>query len=358
MYNRIMKEEKRTGARQLSPGEQYQKRRDIVRLLGKGKHPKEIAEILDVSIRMVYGTRKAYEEKGVTGIQPKRRGRRAGEKRVLSALQEKEIQQIIVDKCPEQMKLKCCLWTKRAIHDLVLGKYKLDMSSSTLGYYLARWGFSIQRPIKRARKQDPERVDKWLKEEYPAIAEKAKKEGAEIYWGDETALQNTANYARGYAPKGKTPVLEVEAKKMKLNLLAAISNRGKLRFMISKESINAVILSDFMKRLVKDCDHKVLLILDNLRVHHAKVVTTWLKEHAAEIELFFLPPYSPEYNPDEYLNSDLKREIGKKPMPYSEAELEHNARSFLKRGQLHPHRICSYFRHPSASYAAWFLCNV
>jgi len=194
-------------------------------------------------------------------------------------------------------------------------------------------------------------VKVWMEEEYPAIAEKAKAENAEIYWGDETALQNTANYIKGYAPIGKTPVLKVEAKKLKLNMLSAISNKGKLRFTITKESVNADILIDFMKRLIKDTGRKVLLILDNLRVHHAKKVAAWLEEHQQEIELFYLPPYSPEYNPDEYLNSDLKREMSKKPIPKSEKELSANARSVLKRIQMNPKKVISFFGSKFTKYA-------
>ena len=239
-----MRNELETGARYLSPGEQYQLRRSIIRLNKQGKKNQEVSAILDVSIRLVQTTKKAYKLEGLEGIKPKKRGRRKGEKRLLTPEQEKEIQKTIVEMNPEQLKMKCCLWTKRAIHDLILQKYKLDMGSSTLGYYLARWGYSIQRPIKKARNQNPEQVDQWMNEEYPSIAAIAKAERAEIYWGDETALQNTANYARGYSPKGHAPVLEVESKRMKLNLLSAISNRGKLRFTISKESVNAVILID------------------------------------------------------------------------------------------------------------------
>jgi transposase len=347
-----MEKELRTNAKKLSPEEQYQIRRNIIRLAEKGHANDNIAETLDISLRLVQATKKNYEENGLEGIKPRRRGRKKGEKRILTPEQEREIQGIIIDKNPEQMKLKCCLWTRKAIHELIVEKYKLDMPLSTLGYYLDRWGFSVQRPVKKARKQDSERVEKWLHEAYPGIAAKAKAENAEIYWGDETAIQNTANYARGYSPKGKTPVLEVESKKIKLNLLSAISNQGKLRFTITKESINADILIDFMKRLVKDTGRKVLLILDNLRVHHAKKVAEWLALRRDEIELFFLPPYAPEHNPDEYLNSDLKRAIEKLPMPRSERELEHNARSFLKFDQLHPTRIRSYFKHKHAAYAA------
>jgi len=344
-------EELKTNAKKLSQNEQYQIRKNIVRLLKKGHRPDEVTIMLDVSRSLVYGTKKTYDEKGIEGIKPGKRGRRHGDKRILTPERERAIMQTIVDKNPEQLKLKCCLWTRKAIHDYILREYKLDMPLSTLGCYLERWGFSVQRPVKRANKQDEARVKVWMNEEYPAIAEKAKAENAEIYWGDETALQNTANYIKGYAPVGKTPVLKVEARKLKLNMLSAISNKGKLRFTITQESVNMDILIDFMKRLVRDTGRKVLLILDNLRVHHSKKVMVWLEEHQQEIELFYLPPYSPEYNPDEYLNSELKREMSKRPIPKSEKELGSNARSVLKKTHRNPAKVKSYFNSKFTRYA-------
>ena len=345
-------DELKTNAKNLTQAEQYQIRKNIVRMLKSGRKPDEVAVALDVSRSLVYATKKAYEEKGIEGIKAGKRGRRVGEKRTLTPEQERAIMKVIVDKNPEQMKLKCCMWTRKAIRDLILRDYKIDMPLSTLGYYLERWGFSVQRPAKRANKQDAERVKSWMEEEYPAIAAKAKAENAEIYWGDETALQNTANYIKGYAPVGQTPILEIEAKRLKLNMLSAISNKGKLRFTITKESVNMDILIDFMKRLVKDTGRKVLLILDNLRVHHAIKVQEWLTEHKHEIEVFYLPPYSPEYNPDEYLNSDLKREMSKRPIPKSEDELSGNARSVLKKTQKDPKRVKSYFGSKFTKYAS------
>lgn len=135
-------------------------------------------------------------------------------------------------------------------------------------------------------------------------------------------------------------------------MLSAISNRGKLRFVLYKDNMNADKLIDFMRRLVYDSDKKVFLVLDNLRVHHAKKVTTWLEKHQDEIEVFYLPPYAPEYNPDELLNSDLKRGISKRTSPRSEKELEHNVRSHLKSVQLRPDKIKGFFGAASTSYAA------
>lgn len=188
----------------------------------------------------------------------------------------------------------------------------------------------IQRPVKRAYKQDQEKIGKWLNEEFPGIAERAKAEDAEIFFGDETNIQNTCNYMRGYAPKGKTPVVKTESQKFKINMLSAVSKRGKLRFVLYKDNMDSDKLTDFMRRLVHDSKKKVFLILDNLKVHHSKKVQAWLENHKDKIEVFYLPPYALEYNPDELVNSDLKRSVGSKASPRSKDELEHNVRSHLK----------------------------
>lgn len=227
------------------------------------------------------------------------------------------------------------------------------MKLSTLGYYLARWGFSVQRPVKRAYKQDKKQIDKWLNDEFSGITKRAEAENAEIFFGDETNIQNTANYMKGYAPKGKTPVVKVESQKFKVNMLSAISKRGKLRFMLYKDNMDSDKLIDFMGRLIRDVRKKVFLILDNLRVHHSKKVQGWLEKHKDRIEVFYLPPYAPEYNPDELVNSDLKRAVGQKASPHSKDELEHNVRSHLKKLQADPDKISSFFHAPFTAYAAF-----
>lgn len=347
-----MEKELRTNAKRLSPEEQYTIRRNIVRLLKSGKTGKEIAKLLDVSEGHVSGVKKAYKAEGNRGIKPKTRGRRLGEKRILSEEQEREIMEIIVDKTPEQLKFKECMWNRANIRDLIRQKYKVELALSTLGYYLQRWGFSVQRPVKRAYKQDEEQIKDWVESEFPGISERAKEENAEIFFGDETGLQNQATCLRGYAPIGKTPVVRTEAKHIKVNMLSAISNRGKLRFVLYKDNMDSDKLIDFMRRLVSDSSKKVFLILDNLRIHHSKKVSAWLEKHKSEIEVFYLPPYAPEYNPDELLNSDLKRSISKFPSPRSEKELEHNVRSHLKSVQLRPDKIHGFFGSKTTLYAS------
>jgi hypothetical protein len=153
--------------------------------------------------------------------------------------------------------------------------------------------------LKRAYEQNPKAVQKWLAEEYPLMVEKAREESAEIHWGDETGLSNNSQHGRSYAPRGKTPAIRLCAKKERINLISSITNQGKVRFMVYQDMMNAQTLIKFLERLIRDTDQKVFLILDNLRVHHSKAVKDWLDGREQKIELFFLPSYSPELNPDE-----------------------------------------------------------
>ena len=242
------------------------------------------------------------------------------------------------------------MWTRKNIAELIKRLYGISMPLSTLGYYLERWGFSVQRPSTRAYKQNPEQVSKWLNETYPEIKACAAEENAEIYWGDETGVQNTADYLKGYAPVGQTPVVQVQAQKFKANMISAISNRGKVRFMIYAKMTPDKLI-DFMRRLITDTPRKVFLILDNLRIHHSKKVKKWIEKHKSEIEVFFLPPYTPQYNPDEYLNSDLKRDIGNRAMPMSDKDIVKNIRSYMKTLQLNTNKTISFFKAPSVRYA-------
>lgn len=208
-----MEDELKTDALNIGSKGQHDLRKTIIRMLKDGKKGNQIAKDLGVSKGHVSNVKKLYEAGGAASLKPKKRGRPAGKNKILSPEQEKEIQKIIVDKTPEQLRFKECMWTRNNIRQLIKEKYGIDIKLSTLGYYLARWGFTVQRPVKRAYKQDEKKIDKWLNREFPGITDRAEKEDSEIFFGDETNIQNTANYARGYAPKGQTPVVRVEARK-------------------------------------------------------------------------------------------------------------------------------------------------
>jgi transposase len=226
------------------------------------------------------------------------------------------------------------------------------MPIRTVGMYLSRWGFTPQKPVKKAREQKPEAMEQWLKEEYPRIARQAKKEKAEILWGDETGIQNEANRTRGYSPQGIKPVLRISSKKERISMISAINNEGKVRFMIYRESMTSSRLIGFMTRLIKDAGRKVYLILDNLKVHHSKAVAEWLEKKKDTIAVFYLPSYSPELNPDEYLNGDLKNRVHSGIPARTENDLKHKTESFMRQLVKRPHHAKKYFEHQAVAYAA------
>lgn len=339
-------------ARRLSPATQYELRKQYIRLRKKGMSNLLAAETVGLSVTRCSNIWQLYQLGGLDGIKPKPRGRRQGDQRQLNAEQEAELQVLLVDKTPDQLKLAFALWTRDAVRLLIRKKYALDLPLRTITDYLKRWGFTPQRPTKRAYEQNPNKVAQWHETTYPGIQARAKQEKAEIHWGDETGVQNDAYFARGFAPKGKTPVVQINATKSRVNMISSITNRGKVRFMLYRENMTSQVLIKFLSRLVKESARKVFLILDNLRVHHSKLVKAWLEEHKDKIELFYLPAYSPEFNPDEYLNGDLKQRIRSGVPARTEKELTKKTRSFMKTLQRRPHHVRNYFRHPKIAYAA------
>jgi transposase len=293
-------------ARKLPSEVQQHNRNLAIRLFQEGKKRKEIASIVGVHYGVVCRWIQAWQQGGKQAIKLKKRGRSSGERRILTEAQESALKKLLVEKNPKQLKLPFALWNRRAIQSVVYKMWRVRIAIRTIGDYLKRWGFTPQKPIKRAYEKSPKAVKEWLDDTYPEIKKRAYKENAEIYWGDETGVRNDCQHSRGYAPRGKTPVVEINAKRFSVNMISAISNQGLLRFMMYEETMTARVLLRFLKRLIKDAGRKVFLVLDNLRVHHAKLVKAWLEKHSNEIEVFYLPSYSPELNPDEYLNCDLK----------------------------------------------------
>lgn len=343
---------KKIDARKLSTEAQQQIRYQAIRLKKYGKTYKEISEITCVHPSTIVRWYQAYRQAGSKAIRIKKRGRPTGSCRTLNPEQEKQIQKAIYDKCPDQLKLPFALWTRKAVQQLIKQFWSFDMPIRTVGEYLKRWGFTPQKPLRRAYKQNPKAINKWLNEEYPSIAKRAKKEQVEIHWGDETGLCNDSYHGRSYAPRGQTPAIYLYPKCKRVNLISTVTNQGKVRFMVYKDKMNSKTLIEFMRRLIKDSTRKIFLILDNLKVHHSYIVRDWLEKHKGQIEVFFLPSYSPELNPDEYLNCDLKAGVHSKTPATTKKQLKNKAISHLRKLQKLPARVKKYFKHPKIAYAA------
>ncbi|MEW6713011.1 MAG: IS630 family transposase [Candidatus Riflebacteria bacterium] len=344
----------RIDARTLSDQQRELLRKQVISLRKKGYKNKEISVITGLPEATCSRYWTWYQQDGAKMLKVPKRGRKEGEKRTLTPEQEHEIRKLITDKCPDQLKLPFVLWDRKAVIMLIKNRYGIKMPIRTAGEYLARWGFTPQRPIKRAYEQRPAEVKVWMEDEYPEIKAKAKIENAEIYWGDETGIETSGNRVRGYAPAGKTPEIKLNSRKEHVSMISAVSNQGKLRFMMYEGAMDGARLIEFMKRLTKSAKRKVILILDNLRVHHCKPVKAWLAENKNLIEVFYLPAYSPELNPDEYLNSDLKSVVHGNAGSISRSINEIRGKVFyhMKGLQKNEMKVRKFFHHPKVKYAA------
>lgn len=340
-------------ARKLKISAQQELRERGVKMREQGMGYKDIGQILDVHHTTVSTWYAKYKRDGKDGIKIKARGRKEGDKKTLSPSQEAQIIKRLIDTTPKQLKFKYVLWTREAVKKLINHEFGEDMPISTVGKYLQRWEFTSQVPIKRAYERNDKAVQTWLKDTYPEIEKKSKEENAEIQWADETACVSLPSVIKGYAPKGKTPVMEHTAKRFKINMISSITNRGKLRFMVYEQNMDADLFVTFLERLIESNNKKkIFLILDNLRVHHSKIVKAWVEEHQDQIALFYLPAYSPDLNPDEYLNNDFKRNVNAKDIPINKKELAKNTENFMTMLSNSPQRVSNYFKHEKIAYAA------
>ncbi len=340
--------EEKIDARKLPRNVLEEKRRLAHQLRKRGMTRAEIGEIVGVHADTVGRWLKL--DKG--NLKVNRGGRKLGEARRLSSVEEKAIRAKVIDKTPDQLKLSHALWTRKAVQDLIERETGLSVPVRTVGDYLKRWGMTPQKPQKRAYEQRAPEVQRWLRDEYPEIKAKATRENAEIYWGDETGLRNDCQHERGYALKGQTSVIRLNAKRVALNMISAVTNQGKLRFWLFEGSMNADVLIDFMWHLTKDAKRKVIMILDNLKVHHSRPVKEWLEEHKSMIEVHYLPAYSPELNPNEYLNCDLKAGVHSGIPARDKKQLRDKASKHMRMLQKKPSRVRSYFEHEKIRYAA------
>lgn len=331
---------------------QAELRRVAVALVAAGKTRREAAATVGVNRRYVGEWVAAAARSGAAALAGGRRGRRAGEQKALSLRQETRLRRQIADTCPDQLKLPFALWTREAVGALIACETGVRLSPSAVGRYLRAWGFTAQRPMKRATERREPLIRAWLEREYPAITARAKAEGCEIHWADETGLSNQANDGRSFAPRGQTPVIPRAATRFAQSMVSSLTNQGKLRFMVYDGALNATIFLRFLQRLVKGAERKLFVIVDNLRVHRAKLVTAWVRANAARIELFYLPPYAPEHNPDEFLNNDVKQAMGRRRIPRDKVTLKSGLTSYMRGLQRRPAKVRAFFQAPTVRCAA------
>lgn len=339
-----------TDFRSLSPEAQEAIRMRAVEAVNAGMGKIRAADVFGVSRRAISHWIQTDRHDGKEALKAKPRGRPTGGGK-LKPWQCATIVTLITDRHPDQLKLPFFLWTRQAVGQLIEQRFSIHYSVHQVGRYLKRWGFTVQKPGRKAFEQCTEDVKNWLENVYPIIKEQAKAEHAEIQWGDEMGARSDAASARCFSPKGQTPVVLGSGKRFGCNMISSISNRGTLRFMVFTERFTADVMISFLKRLLMQMQKKIFLIVDGHPVHRSDAVKKFVAGKKEKIRLFHLPAYSPELNPDEMLNQDVKTNAVRRKPAINQGGMVQNIRSYLHSRQRLPELVKRYFRAPSVRYA-------
>jgi len=338
-------------ARMLSPQAKEALRLRVAQaVVDQGMRQKDAVRHFRVSRTAVHNWSKAYRAGGRRALKARKLG--APRRSRLAGHQAATAVRMITDRCPDQYKLPFALWTREAAQTLLREPFGVDVSVWTVGRYLKRWNLTPQKPLRRAYERDPAAVQRWLDEEYPAIRRRAKREKAEIHWGDQMGLRSDHQAGTSYGRRGRTPVVPGTGKRFGCNMMSTITNRGTLRFMVFKSRFNTPVMIEFLRRLIRSVNRKVFLIVDGHPVHRSRKLKRWLAERSEAPELFYLPAYSPELNPDELLNQDVKTNAVGRERPANQHQMINQVRSYLRATQRDPELVQRYFLEEHVRYAA------
>ena len=338
-----------TDARHLTHQQLTELRRRAVSAVQQGESPEAVARIMGVHRTTLYGWLALYRNGGWNRLDAKKRG---GRKPKLDGTAMAWVYQVVTMGDPRQYKFKFALWNSRMLASLIRQRFGISLSRASVCRLLNQLGLSAQRPLWRAYQQNPDAVEKWLKDEFPAIREMAKRMKAEIWFGDEAGVRSDAHAGTTWAPKGKTPIVSTTGARFGINLISAVSRRGELRFMGVDGRVNAEVFISFLKRLIHGVDRSVFLIVDGHPSHKAAKVQRFVESTGNKLKLFYLPPYSPELNPDEHVWNDLKNNgVGRKVITGPD-QLKKEVFGHMHSLQKNPKLIRSFFMAPSTAYAA------
>lgn len=322
-------------------------RRRAVQRIIDGESPESIAKTLGYHRSAIYQWLKRYADGGMEGLAYRKI---PGARSKLSTAQKKKVFDIVTMKNPEQLKFPFALWTLAMVRQLIADQFNVTLSEVSVSRLLKKLGLTPQKPLRRAWQQDPEKVDKWLTQEYPAIRKEAKQVGAAIYFGDEAGVRSDYHSGTTWAIKGQTPIVRTTGSRFGLNMISAVSARGRMRFMTINGRMNAGNFIEFLNRLIRNETNPVFLIVDGHPVHSSKRIQAFVASTQGKLKLFLLPPYSPELNPDEQVWSHLKHHRLGKMVIRTKDELITKTYSALRSIQRTSSLIMSFFRHKECCY--------
>ena len=304
---------------------------------------KQIAELLGVSENTLSHWCRTFRDQGSRGLEVQPAGRPEGSGRSLTSEDEQRIRQIVCEDTPLDHDISSATWTRQAVAELIAKQCGVDLTLPGVGKYLRRWGLTPQKPARHAREQDEEEVQEFVEETLPEVVEQAEAEDGQLHFLDETGAKAEDQIGTSYAPKGETPVEEVPKTHIEQNLISSVTPEGDMIYWLFPGTMDAEKFQAFLERLVTESSEKIFVFADRLPAHEAKSVGSWLEAHSEEIELVWLPKYSPEYNPDEFLNNDLKQELKNEPMPEDSSAFRETMRGILDHIQTVAERVQGYF---------------
>jgi len=324
----------------------HEERINAIELIAQGYTKREVADILQVTEASVYGWQKLYQEGGLAALSTKIA---SGRKSLLSDAQLLKLAGMLRVN-PRQLEFNFGLWTRRRVRELIRREFGIDYTEQNVGKILKLLGFSPQRPVYQAVQQSEERRREWTEKTFPGISKRAAEEGASIFFADEAGCRNDHHSGTTWAPVGETPVVRFTAKRESIGMISAISLRGKMSWMIFEGSMNSARFIEFLKELILDVKGKIFLIVDNVSYHKSAEVKTWVERHQNRIELFFLPGYSPDLNPDEWVWKNVKNDHVARIVPDRPGQLYEIAEKALRMLRNTPEKIRSFFSDPHLAY--------
>ena len=341
--------DERFDARKLNHEQLTDLRMRAIESIQNGESPYEVADILHVGVSTVFGWIALYRSGGWHALDAKKRG---GRPRRLDDKTMKYIYDAVVESDPLQYKFQFALWTLKMIVTLIYKKFRIKISISSVSRLLKQMGVTRQKPIWRAYQKDDKVIDAWVKKEYPKIKRLAKKVDADVYFGDETGIRSDFHSGTTWGVKGKTPVVKSTGARFSLNVISAVNNNGGFRFKIFKGNFNSQIFIDFLKRLTHNQANVIFLIVDGHPAHKSQKVRKYLETVKERIRVFYLPPYAPELNPDEFVWNDLKNNSVGRSSINNVNELKIIIFRYLKSLQRLPEKIKSFFLAKNTLYAS------
>jgi transposase len=315
--------------------------------LENGISVEHVTKFLKVSRSSVFEWQKLYRAHGAEALRTKKT---RGPKSKLDDGQMSQLYRLIVDCDPRQLSFGLALWTRGMVQELILQRFGIRLSAVSVGNVLTNLGLSPQRPLYRAYEQDPEKVAEWKEKTFPQIQARAKDEGAAIFFADEASVRTNYHAGTTWAPVGKTPVVAGSGRTRSISMVSAVSPRGELHFRVHETGIRKEEYLEFCKMLMADAGRPVFLIMDNSQVHRAKILKAYAEQSNGMLTLFFLPPYSPDLNPDEWVWKNVKHDHLGRASVKSEGELAEFASSALARLKALPDKIRAFFGDPALRY--------